>query len=194
MIRMRAAVFLDRDGVINEHIGYLVRWDQFKLIDGSIEAIKLLNKKFLIVIVTNQPQIARGFCSEKDIQEINNRMKQTLSEEGARLDAIYYCPHSPSRGMPKENKKYIIDCDCRKPKTGMVSEAVKDLDIDVKRSFFIGDSTRDILTGKNAGCTTILVKTGNAGKDGTYDVKPDFVCENLLEAAKLILSKTKSQQ
>jgi len=183
---MNKAIFLDRDGVINEEVDLLNKPEQLKLIKGSADAIKLLNKDFYVIITTNQPQIARGLCSEKDIQKINEVLKKELEKYGARIDGIYYCPHHPEKGFPKENPEYKIDCECRKPKTGMLEKAAKDFDLDLKSCFIIGDRTVDIKTGENANCRTILVKTGYAGKDKKYEIGPDFIAENLLEAARLI--------
>jgi len=185
---MNKAVFLDRDGVINEEVDLLHKPDQLKLIEGSAEAIKLLNKNFYVIVVTNQPQVARGLCSEDDIQEINEKLKRELEKFNARIDAVYYCPHHPEKGFPGENPEYKIECDCRKPKIGMLEQAAKDFDLDLEFCFIIGDRTVDLKTGKNANCRTILVRTGYAGEDKKYESKPDFVADNLLEAAKLILA------
>jgi histidinol-phosphate phosphatase family protein len=187
-ILKREAVFLDRDGVINEEVDLVRSPSQLKLVRGSTEAIRMLKQSgFLVIAVTNQPVVARNMCSEEDLAKIHEKLKEMLAAEGARLDAIYYCPHHPDRGYPEENPKYKIDCGCRKPKTGMIEQATEDFIIDPKESFMVGDTTRDVQTGKNAGCRTILVRTGFGGRDGKFDAKPDYVCENLLEAAKLII-------
>ena len=182
------AVFLDRDGVINEEADLVCKPSQLRLIEGSAEAIKMLKESgFLVIAITNQPVVARNMCSESDLAAIHERLKSMLAEKDARLDAIYSCPHHPDKGYPEENTEYKIDCGCRKPKTGMITRAAKDFSIDPRKSFMVGDTTRDIQTGKNAGCRTILVRTGFAGRDGKFDTRPDYVCENLLEAAKLII-------
>jgi D,D-heptose 1,7-bisphosphate phosphatase len=186
ILMKKRAVFLDRDGVINEEVDLLHKIDQLKLINGSAEAIKLLNKDFYVIVATNQPQVARGLCSEEYIQKINEKMKKELEKSGAIIDAIYYCPHHPEKGFPDENPEYKIDCNCRKPKTGMLEQAVKDFDLNIEFCFMIGDRTVDVKTGENAKCGTILVKTGYAGKDKKYETRPDFVVDNLLGAAKLI--------
>lgn len=183
---MNKAVFLDRDGVINVEVDLLHKTEQLKLIEGSADAIKILNKDFYVIIVTNQPQVARGLCSEEDIQRINEVLKKELEKFDARIDGIYYCPHHPERGFPGENPRYKIECECRKPKIGMLKKAARDFDLDLESCFIVGDRTVDIKTGKNVNCRTILVKTGYAGKDNKYGVKPDFVANNILEAAKLI--------
>lgn len=188
---MNRAIFLDRDGVIIENINLLHKPEQIKLIDGSAKALKMLNEFFHVIVVTNQPQVARGLCTEEDVNKIHEKLKNDLKRFEAKIDAIYYCPHHPEKhhsDIKPECMKYRIDCECRKPKIGMLTKAKEDFDLDLEKCFLIGDSTRDILTGKNAGCKTILVKTGYAGRDGKFLAKPDFICENLLEAAKLILA------
>jgi histidinol-phosphate phosphatase family protein len=132
-----------------------------------------------VIIVTNQPQVARGLCSKKDVEEINAYVVLELQKKGAKIDAVFYCPHHPD--FQKD------PCQCRKPNIEMLVEAKESFDLDMKKCYMVGDSTRDIKTGKNAGCKTILVKTGHAGTDGKYDVKPDAICRNILEAANRIL-------
>ena len=187
---MNKAVFLDRDGVINKEINLLNDINQLEILSNVNKAIKILNDLgFYVIIVTNQPQVARGLLTEVGVKKINNHLKKLLEDGGAKIDAIYYCPHHPERHHPDikpEFIKYRIECECRKPKIGMLLEAKKKFNLDLKSSFMIGDQTIDIQTGKNAGCKTILVKTGYGGSDGKFDVKPDFVCEDLYNAAKLI--------
>jgi len=186
--QMKAAVFLDRDGVINKEVRFLRKPEQFELLPGFCEGIKLLNEHgWVTVIITNQPVIARGEATPHDIEVMHEKMKRELRKCGAHMDAIYYCPHHPEKGFPGERVKYKINCNCRKPKIGLLEKASRELDIDLKKSFFIGDTTVDVQTGRNAGCKTVLVKTGYGGLDKKFDVTPDFVCENLLEAAKLIV-------
>lgn len=193
-IFQKTAVFLDRDGVINEEVSLLHKPSQLRLIKGSAEGIKLLKENgFLVIVVTNQPVVARGMCTENDLKKIHERLEELLAKEGAKLDAIYYCPHHPDKGYPGENPKYKIECECRKPKTGLLLQAAKDFAFDVKKCVFVGDRTVDIKTGKNAGCRTILVKTGCGGKDRKFEVKPDYTCKNLLEAAKLIIKTCKQR-
>ncbi|HJX50720.1 MAG TPA: HAD-IIIA family hydrolase [Candidatus Nanoarchaeia archaeon] len=192
---MNKAVFLDRDGVINEEVKLLYNIKQLKLIPKSDKGIKLLNNLgFRVIVATNQPQVARGLITENSVKRINKTLIKVLAKKDAKIDAIYYCPHHPERHHPDikpECMKYRIECECRKPNIGMIKKAEKELKIDLKSSYIIGDQTRDIKTGKNAGCKTILVKTGYAGKDGKYDVKPDFIAKNLLEAAKIIENDVK---
>ncbi len=183
---MQRAVFLDRDGTIIEERGLITKKEEIKLFPYSAEAIKLLNSLgLLVIIVTNQPQVARGLCTEKDVEELNKHVVNLLNKHGAKVDAVYYCPHHPERKYGG-NLKYRVPCDCRKPAPGMLLKAAQEYRINLNASFMIGDSTRDIAAGKNAGCRTILVKTGYAGRDNVCKVAPDYICENLLEAAKLV--------
>lgn len=182
------AVFLDRDGVINDEINLLRKPSQLKLIEGSAEGIKMLNENgFLVIVVTNQPVVARNLCTEEDIAEIHERLEKLLAERGAKLDGIYYCPHHPDKGYPEENPKYKIDCECRKPKPGMIIQASKDFGLNPKKCVVIGDRKTDIEAGRNAGCETILVKTGDGMDERNLNAGYDHIRENLLEAAKLII-------
>ena len=184
------AVFIDRDGVVNKEVDNLIHMKDFELIDGVLEAIELLNKSpFLAIIVTNQPAVAKGFCTIETINKINMKLETVLGDNGLKLEAIYFCPHHPEKGFKGENKEYKIECSCRKPKIGLLEKARKSFNIDYSQSFMIGDSTRDILAGKTAGVKTILVKTGYGGKDNTYSVEPDYVSRNLLEAVENIVIK-----
>ncbi len=185
-------VFLDRDGTLNKYRGLVSRPDALELEDGAAEAIALLNASgYLAILVTNQPVVARGLCSMEDVREIHRKLVTLLGGQGAYLDDIIFCPHHPDKGYPEENPAYKIPCHCRKPATGMIEEMVKKHHIDVTASWFIGDTTVDVQTGRNAGIRTILVKTGEAGRDGKYDVQPDWEAESMLEAAKKIVAEGK---
>lgn len=154
------AVFLDRDGTINKYVGFLRNIDEFELLDGVVEAIKKINASgYLAIVVTNQPVIARGEVSFEELQEIHNKMETLLGEQGAYVDAIYFCPHHPHKGYAGERPELKIDCECRKPKPGMLMQAAKDFNIDLKNSWMIGDGENDILAGKNAGCHTALIQS-----------------------------------
>lgn len=152
------AVFLDRDGTINYYVGFLRNIDNFQLLFGVAEAIKLINESgYLAVVVTNQPVIARGEVTFEQLQKINNKMETLLGQEGAYLDAIYFCPHHPHSGFEGEVPELKIECDCRKPKSGMLIKAAEDFNIDLSKSWMVGDRENDILAGKMAGCKTALL-------------------------------------
>ena len=189
--KKQKAIFLDRDGTITKYKDFIVDPSQIELEEGAAKGIKMLGDAgFLVIITTNQPQVARGMCTEADIERINRRTVELLEKEGARIDAVYFCPHHPERDhpdIPPHVMKYRVDCECRKPKAGMLKTAAEELDIDLAESFSIGDRTVDIEAGKRAGCGTILVHTGEAGKDGKYPAQADYEAENLEDAAKIIL-------
>ena len=173
-------MFLDRDGTINKYVGFLRDIGQFELIPGVAEAIKKINESgYLAIVVTNQPVIARGEVTTSELQLIHNKMETLLGEEGAYFDAIYYCPHHPHRGYPGEIEALKIDCDCRKPKPGMLLQAAKDFNISLEDSWMIGDGENDIKAGKAAGCRTALI--------GTDDFGQEIVAASLLQAVKQIL-------
>lgn len=177
------AIFLDRDGVINEYVGFLTDIDDFRLINGVEEAVRKINASgYLAIVITNQPVIARGEVTFDELNEIHNKMETLLGTKGAFLDGIYFCPHHPHKGFEGEIAELKIDCNCRKPGTGLIDRAVEDFNIDIEKSWMIGDTTGDIKTGKNAGCRTCLVKTGQAGLDGKYDLKADFEADTLFDA------------
>jgi D-glycero-D-manno-heptose 1,7-bisphosphate phosphatase len=145
------AIFLDRDGTINKFVGFLRNIDDFELIGGAAEAIKRINQSgYLAIVVTNQPVIARGEVTWEQLNEIHRKMATLLGREGAYLDGIYICPHHPDKGFPGERPEYKIDCDCRKPKPGLLLQAAKDWNIDLSKSYMIGDSERDVEAGRNA--------------------------------------------
>ena len=146
------AIFLDRDGTINKYVGFLRNIDDFELIEGVAEAIKLINQSgYLAIVVTNQPVIARGEVTWEELNEIHKKMATLLGKEGAYVDGIYICPHHPDKGFEGERPEYKIDCDCRKPKPGLLLQAAKDFNIDLSESYMVGDSHRDVEAGENAG-------------------------------------------
>ena len=155
------AIFLDRDGVINKHIGFLRHIDDFELIDGVSDAIKHINQSgYLAIVVTNQPVIARGEVTWDELHEIHRKMETLLGKVGAYIDGLYICPHHPDKGFEGERPEYKFDCDCRKPKPGMLLQAAKDFNIDLSLSYMIGDNSTDVEAGQNAGCKeSILIET-----------------------------------
>ena len=164
------AVFLDRDGTINKYVGFLRNVDEFELMSGVAEAIRKINSSgYLAIVVTNQPVIARGEVTVPELQLIHNKMETLLGAEGAYLDAIYYCPHHPHKGYEGEIPELKIDCDCRKPKPGMLIRAAEDFNIDLSNSWMIGDGENDIKAGKAARCKTALIGEGDYGQDMTGD-------------------------
>ena len=174
------AIFLDRDGTINKYVGFLTNIDQFELLPGVAEAIKEINASgYLAIVVTNQPVIARGEITFDQLQEIHNKMETLLGREGAYLDGIYFCPHHPDKGFEGEVPELKINCDCRKPKPGMLLKAAKDFNIDLTQSWMVGDGKNDIQAGLNAGCHTALIGTENFGQDLTVDSLLQFVKEKV---------------
>lgn len=170
------AVFLDRDGTINKYVGFLRSIDEFELITGAAEAIKKINSSgYLSILVTNQPVIARGEVTTFELQLIHSKMETLLGAEGAYLDAIYYCPHHPHKGYKGEISELKIDCDCRKPKPGMLLKAASDFNIDLSASWMIGDGENDIKAGKAAGCKTALIGTADFSQDLTVSSLEEFV-------------------
>ena len=146
------AIFLDRDGTINKMVGFVTKPEQFELIEGAAEAIKAINKSgYLAIVVTNQPVIARGDCTFEELQTIHDKMETELGKAGAFVDAIYVCPHHTDKGFEGERPEYKCNCDCRKPKPGLLLQAAKDFNIDLSESYMIGDSHRDVEAGENAG-------------------------------------------
>jgi histidinol-phosphate phosphatase family protein len=177
------AVFFDRDGTLIPDRDCLRTADELELLLGVAEAIHELNHRgWRTVVVTNQPVIAKGWCSEAELQRIHNKLETLLGQAHAFLDRIYFCPHHPDAGFEGERKELKIQCDCRKPKTGMIQKAVADLNIDLSQSWLIGDTTTDLQTAKNAGLKSILVCTGVGGRDGKFDTAADFVYNDLRQA------------
>ena len=163
---LQKAVFLDRDGTINEYVGFLRDIDRFALLPGAAEAIRRINNSgYLAIVATNQPVIARGEVTVSGLQEIHNKMETLLGAEGAYLDGIYYCPHHPHKGYEGEIPELKIECGCRKPKPGMLLQAAEDFHIDLSASWMIGDGENDILAGKAAGCRSVLIGDGSYGQD-----------------------------
>ena len=170
------AVFLDRDGTINKYVGFLRNIDEFELIDGVSKGIKTINDLgYLAIVITNQPVIARGEVTYDQLNEIHNKMETLLGAEGAYLDGIYYCPHHPHKGYEGEIPELKIECECRKPKPGMILKAADDFNIDLSQSWFVGDGENDIAAGKAAGCKTALIGEENFSQDVTINSLSEFV-------------------
>ena len=168
LTQKQKAVFLDRDGTINQYVGFLRDIDDFALLPGVAEAIKEINASgYLAIVVTNQPVIARGEVSLEELEAIHNKMETLLGQEGAYLDAVYFCPHHPHKGYAGERPEYKVDCACRKPKPGMLLQAAADFNIDLSQSWMIGDGENDVKAGKAAGCKTALIGSGDYGQDVT---------------------------
>ncbi len=186
MTRKNKAVFLDRDGVLVTEADYLRHEKDLRLLPGAAAAlVRLRRAGFKLVVVTNQSGVARGYLSLATLARIHRLLRALLRQKGARLDAIYFCPHHPETGRR-------VRCRCRKPGTLMLEKAARRFSIDFASSYFVGDTSTDVLAAKNAGCRSILVKTGYGGKDGSYRVKPDAVARDLAGAARLILAREKA--
>lgn len=185
----RPAVFLDRDGVIVEEVGYLGHPDQLRLLPGAAAAIRALNLRGLpTVVVTNQAGVARGYFSEARVAEIHAALSQMLAVEGARIDAYHYCPHHPSAGRGP----YTIDCACRKPRPGMLLAASATLGLDLSACFLVGDKPLDVAAGVEAGCATVLVRSGygaEAWRRWSEAFQPNHVADDLAGAVRWILDR-----
>ncbi len=187
----RPAVFLDRDGTVCEEVGYVNHLDRLRLFPWTAEAIRKLNLAGVpVVVVTNQSGVGQGYFPEELVNQVHEKIASELARAGARLEAFYYCPHHPNARL----KAYRKICGCRKPETGMLEEAAGRFRIDLESSYVVGDSTRDLEMGFNAGARTVLVMTGYGR--GNYEYQrhnwvrmPDLVAENLLEAADKILAE-----
>lgn len=156
--REQKAIFLDRDGTLNKYIGFLTKPEQLQLLDGVAEAVKRINESgYLAIVVTNQPVVARGDCSIEELEEIHNQLETELGNKGAYVDDIFFCPHHPDKGFEGERPEYKIDCECRKPKPGMLQKAAEKYHIDLKNSYMVGDSIRDVQAGQAAGCHAVFV-------------------------------------
>lgn len=185
-------IFLDRDGTVNVYKGLISNPDDFELENNVSEAIRKINSsQYLCIVVTNQPVVARGLCTIEAVENIHRKMETLLGNQGAYLDDIFFCPHHPDKGYPEENPEYKIKCDCRKPSIGMIESAAAKYNIDLSESWIVGDTSIDIQTGVNAGTHTALVLTGEAGKDGKFNVQPEITEKTLLEAVEKILGENK---
>ena len=185
--RPQKCVFFDRDGTINKYKGFVRNISDIELEDKASECLKEINhSEYLSIIITNQPVIARGEVSYEELDSFHNKIETLLGNEGAYYDDLFYCPHHPDGGFEGEIKELKFDCECRKPKIGLLLKAKEKYNIDLSKCFFVGDTTMDVQTGKNAGMKTVLVKTGVKGLDGKFDAKPDYVINDLSELYDLI--------
>lgn len=186
---MNKAVFLDRDGTVTEEVGYLTDIGMLRMIPGAGSAIKKLNQSGIkVILVTNQSGVARGYFPESLVHEAHGRLVRMLGAEGARLDGIYYCPHHPTAG----NSKYTLICDCRKPGTGLLERAAKDHDIDLGRSYVVGDKWSDVEMAHRVSARAVMVKTGFAPDDPgnarpAHVSDPDFTARDIVEAVEWII-------
>ena len=181
------AVFMDRDGTINEEVGYLSRLEQLKLFSATFEAIRMINESGMkAVVITNQSGVARGFFSKDFIDTVHNRINEMLGEKDAFIDRFYYCPHHPTEG----NGVYKTDCDCRKPEPGMLLKAAEEMDIDLSRSYMVGDMPKDIQAAMRAGVKGILVRTGY-GENVTSAGSPVYIARDILDAVNWIMKDQK---
>ena len=185
---VNSAIFLDRDGTINEEMGYINHLDRFRLFEFSAEAIRRFNEMdYRVIVITNQSGVARGYFTEELLQQVHHTMIDRLNAKGARIDAVYYCPHHPDEG----SGAYRINCDCRKPRPGMIHKACEEWSIDLESSYMIGDRYKDVVFAKQLQMKAGFVLTGYGRGEYTYqrknwDVHPDIVGDNLLEVAKII--------
>ena len=190
---MKPAVFLDRDGTLIEDVGYLDRLDRIAFFPWTVDAVRALNRARLVVVVsTNQSGIARGFVTEAFVAETHRHLSARLAAGGARIDAYYYCPHHPDGAV----EAYRRQCDCRKPASGMVDQAVRDLGLDPARSFVVGDKWLDVSLARAVGARGILVRTGTGAAEEARPqpgVSADAIVDNLAAAASWILEVAKSE-
>jgi D-glycero-D-manno-heptose 1,7-bisphosphate phosphatase len=193
-MKKNIAVFLDRDGTINEEVGYLDSLDKFKIIPCAYEAIRLINESGMkAVVISNQAGVARGLFTEDFVKITHEHLLAALRQKKAHIDNFYYCPHHPTEGI----KIYRQNCNCRKPAPGMLLQAAQDLNIDLTKSYLVGDRFRDMEAAKKVGVKGVLVKTGYGQKllqddgpdEATEEGKPDFIAADILEAVKWILDQ-----
>jgi histidinol-phosphate phosphatase family protein len=180
-------VFLDRDGTLNADTDGVRAPEDLELLPGAADAVRWLNQTgWRAVVVTNQPAVAKGWTSESTLRRIHDKLESLLGREHAFLDRIYFCPHHPDKGFPGERPELKRACNCRKPEPGMIHAGMKELNIDPAQSWLVGDTTVDMETARRAGLRGILVQTGQAGRDGKFDLKPGHVAPNILEAVRHI--------
>lgn len=189
-MKKNKAIFLDRDGVINYEKNFILSTEDMELMPDAPQALRKINSSpFLAIVVTNQSAIARNLIRLNELDQIHEKLKADLKKHGTYLDAIYYCPHHTDNDAPDVNQDLIKDCYCRKPKPGLLIDASKEMDIDLQKSYLIGDSERDIQAGKEAGCSTIGVRTGKNIEN--FKANPDYIFDTILGATDFILNTNK---
>jgi len=192
---LRRAVFLDRDGTVADEVGYVNHASRIRLLSGSAEAVKRVREAgFLAVVVTNQAGVARDYFEEFVVHQANRRLVELLEREGAALDGIYYCPHHPREGAPP----YRQDCQCRKPRPGMLLQAAEDLGIDLTRSYMVGDGLVDVGAARAAGVLPVMVLTGYGRghlehRRSRWTVEPEHIAEDLSAAVDWILGRERRE-
>ena len=185
--RKQKAIFLDRDGTINKFIGFARDINKIELEENAAEGLKKINRsEYISIVITNQPVIARGEVTLAQLDEIHKKIETLLGQSGAYYDDLYFCPHHPDSGFEGEVKELKIKCNCRKPGIELILRAAEKYNIDISKSYVLGDTTMDIQTGVNAKCKTILVETGEKGLDKKFNVKADYQIKDLSEINKII--------
>lgn len=175
LLNKQKAIFLDRDGTINRYVGFLRSVDDFELLPGVVEAIRAFNaSEYLVIVVTNQPVIARGEVTLDELEEIHKKMETLLGQQGAYIDGLYFCPHHPDKGFEGEIEELKIECDCRKPKPGMLYQAAKRFNLTLSECWMVGDGKNDILAGKAAGCHTAFIGDDDHGQELTFKSLLEF--------------------
>jgi len=193
---MNRAVFLDRDGTVTKEVGYLTDLERLSLIPGAGKAIRVLNQAgFKVVLITNQSGVARGYFPESLVHEAHERLREMLREDGAWLDGIYYCPHHPTAG----NSAYTMVCDCRKPGTGLITRAMKDLELDARHSYMVGDKWIDVEVARRARIFAVMVGSGYAPDDpgnvrSAQVSDPDFTAGDIGEAVDWIIRHSREDR
>ena len=184
MRKNNGAVFLDRDGTINEEVGYLDSLEKLRIFPAAFDAVRMINEAGMkVVVVTNQSGVARGFFDETFLKTVHEHMRKTFQGRGAFIDRFYYCPHHPTEGIGR----YRVSCGCRKPEPGMLLQASEELDIDLSASYVVGDTARDMESAIRVGATGILVKTGYGRNVAPSEIRVAYRAEDILDAAQWIL-------
>jgi D-glycero-D-manno-heptose 1,7-bisphosphate phosphatase len=188
------AVFFDRDGTINTLNGFIAKPEDFELIDGAAEAIRIINDLgFLAIVITNQPVIARGETDLETLDEIHKKMETELGKQGAFIDDLFFCPHHPDRGFPGERPEYKMDCDCRKPKPGMILQAAEKYNVVLSDSYMVGDHNRDVQAGQNAGCIPVFLSGGKPPEEKGSDMNGIVTFNSLFDFAKQLARQLRTE-